>query len=113
MGETKEKPMPETNEHQVHELKAWPHPFTSVLDGTKTHEYRRDDRGFKRGDVLVLREWDPDPGEPSDELGNVLARGYTGRQLRARVTYISRGPMWSIPEGYCVMSIRKIDDEEE
>jgi hypothetical protein len=96
-----------------HVLKAWPHPFAQVLDGTKTHEYRRDDRGFKKGHILVLREWDPEPESPDgNELGDVLPRGYTGREVRVVVTYISRGPMWSIPEGYAVMSVRRLDDED-
>jgi hypothetical protein len=105
--------MPDTPEAPtVHELKSWPHPFACVLDGTKTHEFRRDDRGFKRGDILRLREWDPEP--PKDDgnaLGEPLPRGYTGREISVTVTYISRGPMWSIPEGYAVMSVRRIDGE--
>lgn len=76
-----------------HELKTWPLPFLAVWNGIKRFEYRKDDRGFENGDVLVLRCWDPDTG------------AYTGQSLRRRVTYIARGPDFGIPTGYCVMSI--------
>lgn len=59
-----------------HELKTWPDYFNHLVDGTKTFEYRRNDRGFKVGDVLYLREWEP------------LFERYTGRELRRPVTYL-------------------------
>jgi len=69
---------------RVHELKTWPDYYRHLLDGTKTFEYRRDDRGFRIGDVLHLREWEPlawDAGSPT--IGR-----YTGREMRRRVIYI-------------------------
>jgi hypothetical protein len=60
----------------THELKTWPDYYLHIVDGTKTFEYRRDDRGFKVGDVLHLREWEP------------TFEKYTGRELYRRVTYI-------------------------
>jgi hypothetical protein len=42
-----------------HELKCWPPYFERLLDGSKTFEVRKDDRGYQTGDWLVLREWDP------------------------------------------------------
>ncbi len=59
-----------------HELKCWPEYFTALVDGTKTFEYRRNDRGFRVGDVLHLREWDSITGH------------YTGREMRRHVTYV-------------------------
>jgi hypothetical protein len=41
----------------IHDLKCWPEPFAAILSGEKRHEIRRDDRGFKVGDVLRLREY--------------------------------------------------------
>jgi hypothetical protein len=77
-----------------HHLKCCPAPFAAIIDGTKTAEFRRDDRGFEVGDVLVLMEWDPQ------------VTGYTGRQApRKTVTHISRGPAWGIPTGFAVMSL--------
>lgn len=61
----------------THELKTWPDYYNHLVDGTKTFEYRRNDRGFKVGDVLHLREWEPMP-----------EGRYTGREMRRRVTYV-------------------------
>ncbi len=60
----------------VHELKTWPGPFGAVWDGRKTFEVRVNDRDFKRGDHLDLREWDPTTKE------------YSGRRIEAQITYI-------------------------
>jgi hypothetical protein len=60
----------------THELKTWPEYFGALVDGSKTFEYRRNDRGFRVGDVLHLREWDSITGH------------YTGRDMRRRVTYV-------------------------
>jgi hypothetical protein len=42
-----------------HELKTWPDPFSAVVIDQKRHVIRQDDRGFRVGDMLWLREWDP------------------------------------------------------
>lgn len=84
----------------IHELKTHPEPFDAVQAGTKRFEFRRDDRPFQVGDVLILREWSP--GEHA--WGHDLP--YTGRFVRARVTYLIRGPSeFGIPAGYVCMSI--------
>lgn len=63
---------------KVHELKSWPHLFEAILSGAKKHELRRcDDRDFSVGDILDLREFDPEAGR------------YTGRRCRVEVTYIT------------------------
>jgi hypothetical protein len=65
----------------VHELKIWPPSFAAMARGAKRFEARwGDDRRYAVGDWLVLREWDP--AEPD------VARAYTGRCLRATVTYV-------------------------
>jgi uncharacterized protein DUF3850 len=42
-----------------HDIKCWPEAFVALADGTKTFEWRRDDRGYRVGDLLMIREWDP------------------------------------------------------
>ncbi len=84
-----------------HELKTWPEPFAEVQRGDKTHEIRWNDRGFKVGDTLHLREW-----KPSGNVPGVLAGGYTGAAIRVLVTCLSEG--WGLPGGLCVMSIRRL-----
>lgn len=79
-------------------LKCHPEPFAAIRAGTKTHEFRINDRDYKLGDVLVLREYDPEPFQ------GVWREGIE----RRLVTHISYGPKWGIPDGYCVMSIARL-----
>jgi hypothetical protein len=81
--------------HHVHELKTWPKPFQAVIDGRKLHEIRDQDRHFTEGDILHLREWNPDD------------TSYTGRETLVRVIYLTSGGEWGIPPGKCVMSITR------
>lgn len=53
---------------QVHELKIWPQYYSRVADGSKTFEIRDNDRGFQTGDKVILREWDPKPLNPTDNM---------------------------------------------
>lgn len=75
-----------------HELKCWPAPFEAIAKGEKAWEFRQDDRGYRVGDTLVLREWVPH------------VQAYTGRQIRARVIYILHAGFGLTP-GHCIMSI--------
>jgi hypothetical protein len=83
----------------VHELKTWPEYFRQVKRGIKTCEIRNDDRGFKVGDILHLREWRPTPNYSYDGSGE-----YTGHFLYVQVTHIARG-VFGLPRGVVVMSI--------
>jgi len=93
-------------EAMTHELKCHPEPFQAVKRGEKTFEFRKDDRDYRVGDTLRLREWKPDVkweggGEPV---------GYTGEMLHRTITYIIREG-FGIPEGYCIMSIASLPIE--
>lgn len=79
-----------------HTLKCWPRQFCAMDEGRKPWEFRKDDRGFKVGDILNLEEWDPGEKE------------YTDRDLRRRIVHIVRGPSFGIPEGYVIMSLEEI-----
>lgn len=78
-----------------HILKTWPGYFQHLADGTKKFEIRKNDRGYKRGDVLELREWSK-------------ANGYSGRQISAEVTYIIYGETLGVAPGWCLMSINEV-----
>lgn len=77
----------------THYLKTWPKQFIAVLTGDKRHEVRVNDRDFKAGDVLQLQEYDPD------------TKLYTGNEVPVRVTYITYGGTFGLPENLAVMSI--------
>lgn len=77
-----------------HVLKTWPDVYQEIAWGAKTHEFRKNDRGFKRGDLVLLREFEP------------AGERYTGRETLVQVGAISYGPEWGIPEGYAAFSVR-------
>ena len=81
----------------IHKLKTWPPYFQQVKSGKKTFEIRKNDRDFKSGDILILKEWNRNEGK------------YTGDQLQKEVTSVYRplpGGSFGLKEGHCVMSIR-------
>jgi hypothetical protein len=84
----------------IHELKIDHDPFFAMLNGDKTHEIRRDDRGFKVGDTLFLRETRYTAQERIEDGRPVE---YTGRTLTRTVTHIQRG--YGLPDGIVVMSL--------
>lgn len=77
-----------------HELKCWPNYFAGIISGSKTFEVRLDDRPYREGDVLRLREF-----IPADE-------SYTGRECCVDVLSVYRGVM-GVYNAYCVMGIRR------
>lgn len=60
----------------IHELKTWPDFFRDVADGRKKFEIRKDDRDYKVGDLLRLKEYDPQ------------TQTYTGLYVVVYVEYI-------------------------
>lgn len=75
-----------------HELKTWPVYFQRVWKGEKTFEVRLDDRGYQKGDTVVLREWDPKatcscPANPKDHPTGTCSR-YSGRNITARIGFV-------------------------
>ena len=91
---------------RIHEVKSWPHLFEAIMAGQKRHELRRNDRDYRVGDVLILREYLPASGE------------YSGRQLTVEVTYLtSTSTPCAISDsvlmdGYCILSVRLLEGEE-
>ena len=80
--------------HKRHDLKTWPKQFKAIVSGRKKFEIRKtDDRDFRAGDELFLREWNPEKKE------------YTGRYVCAGVLYITEAGEWGLPENLCVMSL--------
>lgn len=79
---------------QTHVLKTWPEFFGDIYDGKKTFELRRDDRGYRVGDELHLKEWDPRRG------------CFTGNAFVVKVKHIVRdAPQFGLEPGFCIMSI--------
>lgn len=83
------------------EKKIWPQYFDKIQDGTKTFELRLADWECQPGDILLLREWDPNTKE------------YTGREVEKEVTYVLKTKeikLWPEEDvekyGYQIISIK-------
>lgn len=85
---------------KIHNLKTWPAPYSSLVDGTKTFEIRKDDRGYRVGDMLVLMEW-----IPPEEIYQDGEGCYTGRVMMRRVTYKTD---WEQKDGHVVLGISEV-----
>lgn len=74
---------------RIHELKQDPSLFDAdwCRQGPQFQQLRRDDREFKPGDVVILRETRHD--RQAMAKGAVLA--YTGRAIHATITKVERG----------------------
>ncbi len=94
-------PIEQVRESVTHELKCHPEPFQAVKRNEKRFEFRKDDRDYRVGDNLHLREWMPGSGWDNDG-GN--EGDYTGDECHRRVDYIIREG-FGIPNGYCIMSL--------
>lgn len=77
----------------THELKTWNEYFEAIFTGNKTFEIRKNNRGFKNGDTLILKEWDP------------KTEKYTGRQVSKTVTYLLDGGKFGLEIGFVAMAI--------
>lgn len=80
----------------IHELKTWPTYFEATIENRKHFELRKNDRDYKVGDILHLREY------------NIEHHQYTGREFWLRVTYILDHGQWLKP-GYVCMSTVPIE----
>ena len=74
----------------THELKILPEYFEAVLSRNKSFEIRRDDRDFKVGDTLLLKEYDS------------IFKVFTGRTAKRKITYITA---YAQQEDYIVMAM--------
>ena len=84
----------------VHDLKSWPEYFEPVVSGVKPFELREDDRHYHVGDILKLREFEPNSGK------------YTGREITKLVTYKLEGvgpgaipPLLGLSRKYCILGL--------
>lgn len=75
-----------------HELKILPPYYEAVISGNKTFEIRLDDRGFQKGDKVILREINK----------GITLDTYTGRECIATIGYVTS---YEQQNGYVVFSL--------
>lgn len=80
----------------THELKILPLFFDAVARGEKTFELRKNDRGFRVGDRLVLKEWN--------------GKDYTGNEVTRVVNYILYDWGHGLQDGWCIMNLKNEQD---
>lgn len=76
-----------------HELKCHPVFFEAVKSGDKTFEIRYNDRDFKEGQGIRLKEYSPNNGK------------YTGRDLLVEITYMTD---FQQTAGFVVLGIKRV-----
>jgi hypothetical protein len=84
----------------AHELKVHTRFFSDLFNGKKTFEVRKNDRGFKIGNILILRDY------------NDTKEEYNGGYIIAVVTYVLHGGDYGIEEGYVCMCFDIIFKED-
>lgn len=62
---------------EVKDLKVEPKYFQAQKEGRKNFEIRKNDRDYKVGEILILREYDSETGK------------YSGRRIFCLITYIT------------------------
>jgi hypothetical protein len=90
---------------KVHTVKSWPQFFKPILEGSRTHELRKNDRGYEIGDRLELREFMPE------------TQTYSGRRCIVEVTSITsiQEPCAvsenALHRDFCILSVKRITSE--
>lgn len=77
----------------VHILKTEVGYFQAVVTGVKTFEVRLNDRGYRTGDELLLREWCSE------------SQCFTGASVMVTVLYVLLDNCGYLHPGYCVLGI--------
>ena len=93
--ETDDEAVMRWNTRIDHSLKILPEHFNAVFSGNKKSEIRYNDRNYRVGDILSLREWDGDCGD------------YSGKQVEVRVTHILDDERY-LQNGYVMLSFELI-----
>ena len=86
------------NGQKVHHIKLGATFFEKVASGEKTFELRKNDRDYKKGDILEMMEFKDGKN--------------TGRTVRVLVTYILE-EFAGLEDGYCIMATSLLNENGE
>ena len=78
-------------DHKIHEIKIAGMYYEDVVSGKKSFELRKNDRGYKQGDKLIMLEFKDGK--------------YTGRIVNADIVYMLED-YTGLAEGYCILGIQ-------
>lgn len=85
-----------------HNIKVWSEYWESLSSGEKTFEVRRDDRGYQKGDILVLEKYNREECR-HERLYSTNAK----ITMRRKITFILTGGQFGIEPGFVVMGLKK------
>lgn len=88
--------------NKTHELKIAPEYFKAVVEGVKTFELRYNDRNFKVGDTIILKEY--------EHLFDMEYR-HTGKEVTREISYILKGGIYGLSKGYVILGLKVKNDE--
>lgn len=91
---------------RIHKLECWEQYFAVVASGEKTFEVRRDDRGFQRGDIVILQKAVKGIIGGYDVERDI--KGNPTYELRRRIGWILTGGQFGIEPGYVVFSLESL-----
>ena len=86
------------NGQKVHQIRLGESFFEDACSNAKSFELRKNDRGYKKGDILELMEF-------ADGRN-------TGRMVRKLVTYILED-YTGLEDGFCIMATALVDKDDE
>lgn len=78
-------------DHKIHEIKIAAMYYEDVVSGKKSFELRKNDRGYKQGDKLIMLEFKDGK--------------HTGRIVNADIVYMLKD-YTGLAEGYCILGIQ-------
>lgn len=81
-------------DHKIHEIKIAAMCYEDVVSGKKSFELRKNDRGYKQGDKLIMLEFKDGK--------------HTGRIVNADIVYMLED-YTGLAEGYCILGIQVTD----
>lgn len=96
--EEKMQQLPSQQEKKVHDVKLGTTFFDDVKTGRKTFELRKNDRGYKEGDIIVMHEY---------KDGTT-----TGRTIEKKIVYMLED-FTGLEDGYCILGLGKVKAGEE
>lgn len=86
----------------IHELKLHTKYFDSVVDMSKPFEVRKNDRNYRVGDELILKEFIPKGWFEEWEEESV-----TGEICHRVITYILKGGEYGIDKDYVILGLAR------
>ncbi len=84
-----------------HTLKTVSQFWDAIYRGEKTFEVRKNDRGFQKGDTLILERWE-------HNQHGALVITWPRRLLSVKITYLLQGGQFGIEPAYCVLGFKRV-----